>query len=297
MLELPTSRGDVVRAYQRVVPDTAALLEEAPPFLCRLALQAMSEGKSIALPSDEAIAYTGDSQARLREIVFGNRRTVRVPDRLAAEVLSDLKLEGYTPAPLSSRRSDLLQRALGELPEIDAHAATIVASFVSMVCWVRSVDGSAPSFSSASFYEFPHCVFATDLAAFHISPDVRYAAASLQALQDNLLHEALHQQLRVLMLTEPLLALSPSTPPPKVFVPWRATSWDLEHALQALFVYSHLARFRAARLSTISAGASERAFLTRAKADASGARTALRSGILALPRVLTDRGRALCEAL
>lgn len=137
-------------------------------------------------------------------------------------------------------------------PEADYRA--LVEEWIAMIAWLslRSTASSAAVFSSAAFPEFCGCVFVTDLCLRHVAPDVTFPCSSSWALQDNLIHEALHHRFESrLKLRLVYRDRAAAQGEPSVSVPWRNTRWTFGHAFHALYVYLHLVRVRNDALTRI----------------------------------------------
>ena len=76
----------------------------------------------------------------------------------------------------------------------------------------------------------------------HIMPEVNF-----YGVQENLFHEALHQQLSALIIQQDVLKEAPSTAP-AVHIPWRGVDWPIDRVMHAAWVYFGLQELRLARL-------------------------------------------------
>jgi hypothetical protein len=77
----------------------------------------------------------------------------------------------------------------------------------------------------------------------HIPPVRILPVVSFYGIQENLFHEALHQQLTAYIIASDDL-LKPAAPNHKIHIPWRNTEWPLDRALHAAWVYRGLLAFR-----------------------------------------------------
>lgn len=202
----------------------------------------------------------------------------------SGETLQLVGLSEFEVAPCIERRRRYLQQALDNLANWNRYAYECIQNFTSSLIWLRlkTLDAAVPLFSSTSFYEFPHCTFLTDLALYHIPPDIVFSVPMVYALRENLYHEALHQQLCTLIskygvFTDPTVAHAL----PGILIPWRNTYWKLEHALQAAFVYSKVARTRIAAYKQLVLDDPQRSLFRLAIQKAYDSLRVLRDGLVA----------------
>ena len=147
------------------------------------------------------------------------------------------------PVPPTEAQAGVLTAALDllhcVLPDLTASAMAHVAL---LVC-VRPSDGAAEGiFESASYDEIPGVVF--------LGPA---ALTSAESTAEAVLHEALHQKLTDLRFTHELLRPGyDHATAATVHAPWTRTRswnsawWDVDRALAACHVYTHLAVLRLA---------------------------------------------------
>lgn len=293
---LVTGRSEVVGTYGRL---GSAFLREGnvdlPPFACRAALA--GRGVAYRAPS-EALSFTGtDAElTRLPPFLDGLPGIV-LPCDVDGAVLEQVGLAGCQVVPVAGKRLALLQQALVMLREVGGEPLSVIGNFVSMVCWIRPKSGGGVGVSSTSFYEFPHCVFLSDLGARHIAPDFMLGSASGYALLDNLYHESLHQQLIATLRGRAFFTPEARNVVDAVYVPWRRTHWGAEHAVHALLVYSKVAELRARAASLFAAQAALATELHVAVEQARECRALLKQAVLAQRALLTADGREFCESL
>lgn len=231
------SRAEAAKVYAKLAPAVPVeVLIKLSPLLCRDVVGPLwrHAGEHSKLPTAKDVEH-------IRGLELGNA----LPDRLLAE----LQLSDYCIVSPNATRRRLLAEALDNLANLGAGAAHCVRECLSCVWWVRPKPGCGTNLLSTSFYELPHGAFFGDLALVRVAPGITFDKASEVALQDNLYHEALHQQLIVTQRrSEMLLPDALGEGGARLFVPWRQTTWSLEHALQAAHVYAHLAGSRAEQL-------------------------------------------------
>lgn len=184
----------------------------------------------------------------------------------------------------------ILETALATLPELTPEGADLVKKFLNQVVWVAP-KSQGSIFSSTSFYELPGHIFFTRLFSRHIAPDVVFSAPVVYAVQENLYHEAIHQQLIAAMEQEDILHRRlVEQERPKIYAAWRDQNWDLEHAIQAFAVYEKVMGLRAAQNEREPAKE-----LAYGAQIASQAADALAREILAKKHYLTVAGLQLFE--
>jgi hypothetical protein len=114
-----------------------------------------------------------------------------------------------------------------------------------MIVWL-TVDKDRPpetELTSVALPILPHCSFITNKAIRHIPPNIIIPAVNYYALQENLFHEATHQQLSATLIFEEILTTD--GPPPEVIeIPWRKTRWPVDRALHAAWVYRKVSSMR-----------------------------------------------------
>ena len=186
-----------------------------------------------------------------------------------SEVFGALPLDGHVPirAPGINR---WIVAALTELGEKAPRHLELIQSWCSMIVWLTRDDNEPPrvGLTSVALPSLPHCTFVSTKAIRHIPPSVILPVVGMYGLQENLFHEALHQQLSATLVFEPLLEEGWHDAP-GVHIPWRATTWPVDRALHAAWVYHHLASFRAEELArSRDGGSAEKAALVGAHQDA-----------------------------
>jgi hypothetical protein len=243
------SRGQAVSYYnalgQRFGLNSKAFQKEAlellPSFLCSQLLR----GERPSASTSMAEIFTGNPDGEVRELrEIGAQLCVY---ELRRNVLEGFDLATAYEVTYSEKRERLLHRCLAELTIDDPHGFQLIADFTSMISWLkrRKKTDTEVTFSSTSFHEFPYCTFLTDLSLFCIPPRIFFKSPSMYALQENLYHEALHQQLCTIIQFDAVLPHRTSLSRlPRIWIPWRAETWDLEHVLHAGYVYAHLLEMR-----------------------------------------------------
>lgn len=267
------------------------LLGALPPYLCHLLLS----------PDPRPRAFASFEEAATGRRRAGERRADGIlldPVGPADHVFAELPLRGHVPhgAPGINR---WLTLALDELQEKTPERARFVAQWCSVIVWL-TVDPDDPpetQLTSVALPMFPHCTFVTRKAIRHIPPGVILPVVGLYGLQENLFHEALHQELSATLVFDDLVAEAASEIP-SVEIPWRSTAWPIDRVLHAAWVYSGLVEFRAEELERgTEGGPIASAALRSALEDAEAARDYLVNALLAHEHVFAPRGRALLETL
>jgi hypothetical protein len=193
-----------------------------------------------------------------------------------------------------------LENALKNLETVYAPAWKKVSQQTSMIVWLTPKHTMLPGdlFSCCSFHRLPHCTFLTDLALRHIPANVVFRQNSTYALQENLFHESLHQELCEMIDIDSLfLADVSEIASITVTIPWRATDWALEKAVHAFYVYANLLKMRTHVVSEglLSQGCGEE--LKKGILEAKTAVTVLGNGIMSNSKYLSKRGVELVSSL
>ena len=239
----------------------------------------------------------GDPSASFKIVEAGGNTKILILERGEASlILTRVALEDFQLAKPLPGHHRLITSAMQDLFSFDPEAWETVTAFISLIVFVEARSTTTKLFSSTSFYELPHCVFFTNAVFAHIAPDIVFPGVTLYAAQENLFHEALHQQLILSWLERPALIQGQSGVR-LVYSPWRGTHWPLEHAIQVAYVYKHVAALRLKAAERTSTSVGDAAILAAAAKKAAAAANLLRTGILAHAGALTAEGRLLTEGL
>jgi len=177
-----------------------------------------------------------------------------------------------------------------------AFAIDIVANFIGMLVWVKS-DGPG-GITSSSFPQLPHLTMITDRVLHILLPNTPTGAESTWALAEDLVHEALHQQLSVTILEHDVFTADyEAATGPKIKIQWRDETWTLDRALHALHVYNGIVRLRREALRGSVLFDDERLLVEQALPEANSAVAFLRQALQQHSRFFTDNGRELVNAI
>lgn len=248
----------------------------------------------------------------LRFLLFGGPRNIQVGTEFVrgsqmrwassglGELLAELPLDGHCMASATPLRRTYLAQALDELKQLPHDATRLLDEFTSTLVWLApaTTHRDAPILTSASLPAAPHTTFITDKALRHIPPNQVYPQPLPYCLMENLLHEALHQQLSATLLQQEIMALDyDAAKAARVPVPWRGGSWEPDRVLHAVRVYKALARLRKARIDSSTLVLEEQAFLEEAYHCGRDAFHYLRDRLLELRRYFTNVGFSLVKEL
>lgn len=287
-------RQQVVRRYKALARQSGscsteelAWLHDLPPFFCRVILQQQT-GNFRFQSLDHA--FTG-------RIVPGGERYRNIflsYDGLPQRHYRRLPLTGHVPvkAPGLYR---WIKLALEELRTKDNARFTFIESWCSMIVWLMGDLENPPEteLTSVALPALPHCTFLTNKAIQHIPPNIIIPAVTMYGLQENLFHEALHQQLSATLTFEDILA-NGNQPLKLVYIPWRQTRWPIDRALHAAWVYSKVLDMRRAEIEIgPEGGAAVRQTLIKAVSEGDAALTHLILSLNEHRDVFSAKGREL----
>lgn len=226
--------------------------------------------------------------------------TVRwASDGIGDHLLQELLLQGHCVASPAASRRGMLELAIEELANFPS-VFEVLQEYTSILVWLAPDDEhpGAPILTSASLPALPHTTFITDKATRHIPPNHIYPAPLTYALLENLVHEALHQQLSATLLQEDLLRPDYEAARAELVpVPWRGASWEPDRVLHAVHVYKSLLSFRSTRLRSGDVPTLERAFVESALAEGLGAFRYLRDRLIGLEGSFTARGFSFVQQI
>jgi len=265
-----------------------------PPFLCRR----LAFGDPVVdLDCEWAEAMTGEAAATVDVIEAGGRRLHCCSIGISPKMFEILPVDGHRAVALSGRRQDSLNRALMQLSALDdsAYAIDIVADFIGVLLWATS-DG--PGITSSSFPQLPHLTMITDQVLRILLPNTLTESDSTWALAEDLVHEALHQQLSVTLLEHDVFTGDyDAATGPRLNIYWRDETWTLDRALHALHVYNGLVRLRRGVLrgSVLSSG--DCRLVEQALPEAQSAVAFLRDALPQHSHFFTDDGRELLSMI
>ena len=161
-----------------------------------------------------------------------------------ASTYTSLPIAGHTPirAPGIYR---WITESLAELANKDSERLVFIETWTSLIVWLLRDWKTPPDrqITSVAIPLFPHCTFLTERAIIHIPPKVIVPAVTYYALQENLFHEALHQQLSATLIFEEILTEDWKVHP-QIDIPWRNASWRIDRVLHAAWVYSRVTQMR-----------------------------------------------------
>ena len=224
---LALSKGTSSKAIQH--------LNAGAPFACYQMLQD-------TIPSEHQEVsgyYTGKVGGRRRTSYGIELATVGLDE----ECFGTLPLDGHSAVPSWGIYS-WVEEALLALEERDIASLEYITKWCRLIVWLQKIAESKHNeITSVAIPSMPFCVFVTRKAIRHIPPKTIIKYVGLYALQENIFHECAHQELSAFLLTNDLLA-ERAVGDVQIDIPWRNTSWPIDRALHAAFVYSKLSEFR-----------------------------------------------------
>lgn len=210
-------------------------LRAGAPYACYQALQDSAPSEQ----TEEQGYYSGKSANR-RRTVFGIEMAT---DGLEETCLRQLPLNGHV-AVASWGVFSWVDEALSALEKRDKGSLDYIMKWCRLIVWLRKTeDSKLTELTSVAIPSMPFGVFISRKAIRHIPPKTIINHVGLYALQENIFHECAHQELSAFLLCNDLLIAGGVTDH-EISIPWRNTSWPIDRALHAAFVYSKLNAFR-----------------------------------------------------
>lgn len=216
-----------------------------PPALIHNILLGHARSTKVACesPSSAAVGFDDPDLERWGSLILSARG-------FSEDIQSTLPLDGHRPigAPGILRWVHL---ALDELQAIDSNSTSFIQDWCSVVVWVERKEDrvDVTELTSTSLPILPFATFVSKKMIRHIPPKHMLPAITFYGIQENLFHEALHQQLASFLIVRDTMVRDLADCP-LVHIPWRRTEWPIDRVLHAAWVYRHLRDFRRARLQT-----------------------------------------------
>jgi len=266
-----------------------------PPFLCR---RLAFGDPVIGLDCDWAEAMAGNAQSAVETIDAGGHRLHCCSSGISPRLFEILPIDGHRAAALTPHRIDALSRALNQLAAVGDSSLSIdiVSDFTGMLLWVASdrPDG----LTSSSFPQLPHLSLITDHVMRILLPNTLTGSDSIWALAEDLVHEALHQQLSATIIEHDVFTDDyDAVSGPRIKIYWRDETWTLDRAVHALHVYSGVVRLRREALQGSVLSEQDRRHVEQALPEAQDAMAFLRDAVPKHARYFTDDGRALLNEI
>jgi hypothetical protein len=156
-------------------------------------------------------------------------------------------LERYVPGHVALKAPgvfDWVRLALEDLRQIGNGSWEFIQEWISVIVWMEKKQRkTATELTSLSVPMLPCATFITKKAIRHLPPKELLRCVGYYGLQENIYHEALHQQLICFSIMREILIDDPACLP-VIEVPWRGACWPLDRVLHAAWVYQGLSRFR-----------------------------------------------------
>lgn len=238
-------RSKVVRFFKSLAADRdcdlpEGLLELLPPFT----LNALIFEKAIPNSSSEVVHVLGNEDS---DVVRCGRLWLSAQG-FGGGLQEELPLDGHEPL----RARGIFQwitSALSELEELDPDSWSYIQQWLTVVVWVQRREGhyGVTELTSTSIPSAPFSTFLSKKAIRHLPPKHILPEVTLYGIQENLLHEALHQQMTGHLIVHDTLLERPEDAP-KIPIPWRQTVWPLDRVLHAAWVYRGVLALRLKKL-------------------------------------------------
>jgi hypothetical protein len=280
--ELARSRG-----YPEIIQRAVGALF---PFACHVVLTRRPVGVASPEPSYWVSGRVDARIEQFQDIHF-------LVNGLCDAAYSTLPVWGHHPL----RASGIyiwIKLALEELERKDVTALDLIRDWSTAILWLSKDKYSKETeLTSVAIPILPFCTFLTKKAIRHIPPKTLLPAVTLYGLQENLFHEALHQQLSASLLFRDLVADQDGVWP-TVAIPWRNKEWPIDRAVHAAWIYKNLIRFRNRALQWgLEGGEIVRDVLANSQMSACEAYVHLRRELLGHRYLFTSFGRDIVDQL
>ena len=178
------------------------------------------------------------------------------------------------------------------------YALGLVGKYITTFALVECLDLSKMNrITSCSLPDYPLCVFFSERIFEHIPPS-SVGRPSIRLGAENIFHEAVHQSVNHLILTEGIFHQDyDAATSPRVPIFWRKDAredrnkeWEIDRVLHAAAVYSHLLQWRYYELLDESLTADERNIITTAAVESIDAVRSLSSGLVKHIEFFTPKG-------
>lgn len=222
----------------------------------------------------------------------------------------------WSALPITSHRlitpnyeiENSLITAIDHLFKVHEAAFEIFKTFVNCIVWTEidpRIHGKIDEITSSTFPILPFCVFVSNKALKHIPPNAVSPESSFRFLAENLLHEAVHQQVNVTLLEKDVFVSSyRSSSSPKIEIKWRANQgiarnqfWELDRVLHAIYVYIEVSKYRIVELESNEISDLEKKYFALALKTGKVALNYLLSEVLLFRDYFTIFGNNLLDGL
>jgi|GEM_PF-5445717 len=168
------------------------------------------------------------------------RGVISIPCFGASE--NDLNLLGINDHQLKPYKIETIAEALLQLRKTSLEAYEIFFRNTKWINFVSPLESTQKNiFASATFGEVQGITYLSPISDRYAPPNRLLIKPSIDFLAENIFHESIHQFLFPLF-EKNLILLKKYRGEfgPKIFIPWRDAKWNLEHAIHAMVVYTHI---------------------------------------------------------
>ena len=157
-------------------------------------------------------------------------------------------------SPEKQKRIPIIE-AIDHIETYHCYISDLFLKFTKNIAFVdlkKDYLGKDTTITSSSFPLLPLTVFLSPKALKHIPPNTVSDMPSYRLLAENLLHEAIHQQVNLTLVEKDIFCAEYSSElSPKIQIEWRKKqgikrnqAWELDRVLHAITVYVNLVKFR-----------------------------------------------------
>jgi hypothetical protein len=182
---------------------------------------------------------------------------------MLSSLLHHVPFESHQVAEDAEAQLDCLHAAIERIARYHASLYSTFTTFVRNIVWMELVPGYKGKdtlITSVSFLTVPFSIFLSKKALLHIPPNTVMDRPSVRFLTENLVHEAIHQQVNVTLLERDILREDYSSiTSPKIPITWRMNqgivrnqSWEIDRTLHATAVYITLMTCRRTELGLLT---------------------------------------------
>ena len=227
-------------AEERGLTTEISAVKLLPPLLCRKLLLK----DDILSGASEAELFVGHSDLG----GFFYRSLYLSPGGFVESVQKQLPLEHHLPvrAPGIYRWITL---ALDELQDFNPEAFNVILAWCSVIVWLRRDERclETTELTSTSIPVVPFATFVSRKIIRHIPPKTILPVVSYYGIQENLFHEALHQQMTFFIISGGAF-ISDLHHDDRILIPWRNCDWAIDRVLHAAWVYKGILWMRRHRV-------------------------------------------------
>lgn len=223
-----------------------------------------------------------------------------------SDVWETLPIQSHQVCSYDRQKEDALFQAIERIYKKHPNQAHFLEKYMKNIFWMelKADQTKKDLITSSSFPVLPYTVFISSKALRHIPPNSVSPTPSIKFLAENLLHEAVHQKVNLLLLNDSVLASDyDSKLSPKISIYWRKNhearnqEWEIDRVFHAMQVYAEVILFRAQELNTEDLTDNERQNFANALFDAKEVLSYLNQQIQLYSQCFNSRGLVQLDEL